>query len=57
MSSRRALVWFLLAGIVLGLPLRATVAASGATERVSIGSAGHEANGQSTGPSISADGR
>jgi hypothetical protein len=57
MSSWRVLLSLLLAGITLGVSLRSTGASPGATERVSVDSAGQEANGQSTGPSISADGR
>jgi WD40-like Beta Propeller Repeat len=57
MSSRLALLWLLPAGITLGLLLRPAEASPGATERVSVDSQGIEANGQSTGPSISTDGR
>jgi len=57
MSSRPLLVWLSLAGITLGLLLRPAEASPGATERVSVDSQGIEANGRSTGPSISTDGR
>src|SRR5436190_890439 len=53
--SRRIAPVGLLAGLLL---LTATVGAfAGATERVSVDSAGNEANGKSLFPAISADGR